>query len=71
LWLHRSDNEDIDLVQGVFLRVWAEPVVEQVGLLEEESMEEELLVELMGEDFLPSSCHLKGKRQSSVCPFPL
>ena len=62
-------------MQEAFLRVLAQPVVEQVGLLEEEPMEEypeeELLVELMEEDFLPSSCHLKGQRQSSVCPFPL
>jgi hypothetical protein len=39
--------------------------------MEEELMEEELLEELMGEDFLPSYCHLKGQRQSRVCPFPL
>jgi len=53
----------------------AQPVAEQVGLMEEELleelMEEELLEELMEEDFLPSSCHLKGQRQSRVCPFPL
>jgi hypothetical protein len=75
LWSHRFDNEGIDLVQGVFLRVLAQLGVEQVGLMEEEFpeelMEEELLEELMGADFLPSYCHLKGQRQSRVCPFPL
>jgi hypothetical protein len=64
LWSHRSDNEDIDQVQGVFLQVSAQLVVERVELLEAALLGEELRAELMEEDFLPS---FLSPQETKIC----